>query len=120
MGGGFKILVSILWQISTKNIKDKIILMEEPDRGMHPGYIGELIKILIKFSKDKNVQFFITTHNTDFIEAFFNKKYKNYLKKNFSVLRMEIDNEGYLTPQYLNYDRALENKDDLQLDLRGI
>ena len=124
MGGGFKTLIGILWRISGEEIENKILLMEEPGRGMHPGYIKELIEIIVKFSKEKNVQFFITTHNTDFIDLFLdedrNEKHKQFLKDNFSILRMGRAKDDFVIPDYMDYKEAKESKDELQLDLRGI
>jgi len=123
LGDGFKAIVGLLWYLSSKNIKNKIVLLDEPETHMHPGYIQELLKILIKFSDELNIQFFISTHSGDLIDSLFNENFspeeQKYLEKELTVLRMEkIDN--YSIPEYLNYSDAEYTKNTLLLDLRGI
>ena len=113
MGGGFKTIIGILWKLSDPSSTNKIILMEYPDRGMHPGYINQLIKTITRFSQEKNLQFFITTHNTDFINNFFDSEVdadmKNYIEKNLSLIRMSIKKK-HLIPEHLPYKEAVESK----------
>ncbi|MCK4730314.1 MAG: AAA family ATPase [Candidatus Aenigmarchaeota archaeon] len=122
MGDGFKQLVGILWCLS--DVKDKVVLIEEPETNMHPGYIGQLMKFILELSEKMNIQFFITTHNIDSIESFFNeeilsKKEKKYLEKEFSILRLEkIKNHIILNE--MSYKKAKEDRKDLLMDLRGI
>ena len=123
MGGGFQAMIGILWGLSSPNSTNKIILMEEPDRGMHPGFISQLMKMIIQFSRERKMQFFITTHNTDFIDMFFDKDMdagmKKYLEKNLSIFRMSIKKK-HVIPEYLPYKEAVEYRDKLFSDLRGI
>jgi AAA15 family ATPase/GTPase len=122
MGDGFKALVGLLWRISPKEIEDRVILIEEPETHMHPGYISELLKFIIKFSKDKNLQFFMTTHSIDFIEAFFDEELpqveKEYLTEELLVLGME-KSKNHILPRLYNYTDAKLDREDLLIDLRG-
>ena len=52
MGDGFKAIVGLLWHLLSEKTKNKIVLIEEPENHMHPGYIRELVSYMIKFSKD--------------------------------------------------------------------
>jgi len=122
LGDGFKAIVYLLWSLSSTNLKNKIVLLDEPETHMHPGYIKELIKILIKFSDELNIQFFITTHSGDFIDALFNENFspeeQKYLEKELLILRMEkIDNQNL--SEFLDYNEAKYTKDELLFDLRG-
>ncbi|MCK4795913.1 MAG: AAA family ATPase [Spirochaetes bacterium] len=124
MGDGFKVIVGLLWHLSSKNIKRKIILIEEPEKYTHPGYVKELVKYLIKFSRDENIQFFITSHSIDFIEFFLDEDIitsddRKYLKKELRILRLE-KLENNILPESLDYNGAKSNKEDLLLDLRGV
>ena len=123
LGDGFKALVGLLWYISSKDVSDKILLLDEPEVHMHPGYIQDLIKIIIKFSKQFNIQFFIVTHNGDFIDLIFDEtlstEEREYMEKEASLLRMQ-KTKNYTTSEYLDYKEAKHTKEELLLDLRGI
>ena len=125
MGDGFKVLIYIISMILTykdKKIKP-VILVEEPEIHMHPGYINEFIKYLIDFSNNNNMQFFITTHSEDLINSFLREdlddESKNKLKKEFQIIRLtNINNENLV--ETIDYDGAFDSINTLYLDLRGI
>jgi len=125
MGDGFKAIVALLWHLSSEKISDKIVLLEEPENHMHPGYLKQLVKIIIKFSEELNIQFFMTSHNADFIESFFNKnlsqKEKRYLNKELLTLRMgKIEKGDYATLKTYDYKEAKETLNEFFIDLRGV
>ena len=124
MGDGLKALVGLLWYLSPElgEHKHKIILLEEPETHMHPGYVRELTKLLVRLAKDLDLQFFITTHSIDFIESFFDDRMseeKEFLRKELLIMRMEKDTGGYIIPDILDYEESIFNMKKLQLDLRG-
>ena len=123
LGDGFRALVGLLWFVISKKTKDNIILLDEPDAHMHPGYINELVKIIIDFSKNLNTQFFIATHNSDLIDAFLTNSFPNdeteFVKKELTFLIMEKAKD-FTVSEFLNYDEAQRTKNELFLDLRGI
>jgi AAA15 family ATPase/GTPase len=124
LGDGFKSLIGLLWQFSSDKIEDTIILFDEPETHMHPGYIRELIKFIIYFSKKMNIQFFITTHSSDVLDIFLcedmKEDEKDYIKKELSILKMDKIKDSITLAEELDYDDAKENKEELLLDLRGI
>lgn len=119
MGDGFRSIVSLLWELMDDDIENKIVLIEEPETHMHPGYIREVVYFLINLAREENVQLFITTHDSDFIDDFFTENLtdeeESYLEDEFSLLRMEED-----SAVVEDYETARENLKDLHLDLRGI
>ncbi len=119
MGDGFKTIVGILWHLMEGEYEEDIVLIEEPENNMHPGYTRELVYFLTDISRKHDTQFFITTHNRDFIEGFFGENLteneKNYLEKEFLVLN--LSKHGFNT---YNYDESKSQMDDLLMDLRGI
>ncbi len=122
MGDGFKSIVGFFWHLSSKNIRGKVVLIEEPENRMHPAYIQQLIQFIIKFSKEKNVQFFITTHSIDIIDLLFEENLsmeeKKYLEKELLILRME-KTKNYITSEAFDYGTAKSKKENLLIDLRG-
>lgn len=117
MGDGFKSVVGLLWELKRHEGDSSVILLEEPENHMHPGYIQELVDFLIEISINTDLQLFISTHNIDFISEFFNRTddYSEYLKGNSQII--QIRNEFATV---LPYDAAEENINELHLDLRGI
>ncbi|MBN2095087.1 MAG: AAA family ATPase [Candidatus Aenigmarchaeota archaeon] len=124
MGDGFRQLVAILWKLNSKETKNKVVLVDEIESHMHPGYVAELTKIIVTLSKNMGLQFFITTHSLDVIDSFleleaFSDEEKVYLQKEFLILRMErIGNCVVLDTK--DYDKARSVRKDILSDLRGI
>jgi len=48
----------------------KVILLEEPENGIHPRRIIEIYRLIWKLAEEKDVQFFITTHSPILLEQF--------------------------------------------------
>lgn len=125
MGDGFKdfiYIISRLLQCTKSKIKP-VILIEEPEMHMHPGYIIEFVRYLINFSINNDLQFFITTQSEDLINSFLSeeidKKLQNALKKELKIIRL-TNADGANIIDTINYEDALENINTLYLDLRGI
>lgn len=118
MGDGFKAMVGLLWELMDDEITDQIVLIEEPENHMHPGYVRQLVHFLIDLAMDEGVQLFVTTHDNDFINGFFEEmpdEKRDYLEDEFSLVKM--DDLGATT---LGYEDAEHHLKDLHLDLRGI
>jgi AAA15 family ATPase/GTPase len=118
MGDGFKAIVGLLWELIDQEIENEIVLIEEPENHMHPGYVAELVHFLIDLARDEDIQFFITTHDHDFIKDFFMdmpEKKLEYLEDEFSLVKM--DDFG---ADVMEYEEAEHHLKDLHLDLRGI
>lgn len=119
MGDGFKTIVGILWHLMEGEYEEDIVLIEEPENHMHPGYTRELVYFLTDISRKHDTQFFITTHNRDFIEGFFGQNLTedeiDYLEKEFLILNLSKHGfNGY------DYGESKSQMDDLLMDLRGI
>ncbi len=117
-GDGFKALLNIL-NLFVKS-KRGILLLEEPENHMHPGYINLLVKYLIEYYKKFDVQIFITTHSIDLIEAliaYLDKK-KN-IQKDFQIVHMS-KRENTMEAEVMDYSKAKNTHKELQWDLRGI
>lgn len=119
MGEGFKALIGLFVQIP-KEVK--IVLIEEPENHMHPAYTEEIIRQIIDFSIINRVQFFITTHNSDILDLVstdtLEPKYQEYLSNELNLIRLDsFDNE--IVVQELDKKEALEELEDLKIDLRG-
>ncbi len=121
MGDGFKKIAEIVYYIYAQD-GVKIISIEEPENHLHPGYINEIVKLFIELAKD-GIQIFVTTHSHDFIDTLLNGSYNEkdtaFLKKELQFVRLDKADDTII-PLFLDYEGALNNITDLELDLRGI
>lgn len=119
MGEGFKTIVGVLWELMGEDQSWDVVLLEEPETHLHPGYVRELIYFLIQISREDDMQLFITTHNNDFLNDFFSENLtdheEKFLEAEFQLLQLE---EG--TVDVMTYEDAESHLKELKLDLRGL
>lgn len=60
-GTGLKHFIDILVKITISEAK--IVLLDEPESGLHPDLQRRFFKYISQLAKDKNIQFFISTHS---------------------------------------------------------
>ncbi|MFD2571432.1 AAA family ATPase [Spirosoma soli] len=48
----------------------KLLLLEEPEKGIHPRRIWEIMKFIFQLAEEKDVQVIMTTHNEHVVNAF--------------------------------------------------
>ena len=123
LGDGFKCIIALLWLLSSRD-KDSVVLFDEPEEHMHPGYIMELVGFLVKFSRELNIQFFMTTHSSDLLDIFLSNDLKKedveYISKELRVLKLNKIKNSITLAECLDYKQCLETREDLLLDLRGV
>jgi predicted ATPase len=66
---GLKYFICILAILHQPN-PPKVILLEEPENGIHPRRIIEIYRLITKLAEEKDVQFFITTHSPILLNLF--------------------------------------------------
>ena len=123
LGDGFKCIIALLWLLSSRD-KDSVVLFDEPEEHMHPGYITELVEFFVKFSRELNIQFFMTTHSSDLLDIFLSNDLKKedveYISKELRVLKLNKIKNSITLAECLDYKQCLETRKDLLLDLRGV
>lgn len=48
----------------------KLLLLEEPEKGIHPRKIRETMRLIFELAEEKNIQVILTTHSTDVVDTF--------------------------------------------------
>jgi predicted ATPase len=61
--------LSLLCIINQPN-PPKLLLLEEPEKGIHPRRIWEVMKFIFQLAEEKDVQIIMTTHNEHVVNAF--------------------------------------------------
>jgi len=119
MGDGFKSMVGVLWEL-VEDDESEIVMIEEPENHMHPGYVQEMFDFLVTMAREDDIQLFITTHSIDFINYMFDEnlpeEHRDFLEDELSVIRMESPELAAV----FDYEEAQKNSEELHLDLRGI
>jgi len=86
---GEKTLVSKVLSLFFNQIKNQIILIDEPELSLHPRWQSKILKIYEKFALENNCQIIIATHSPHIIASAKNE-YLRFLKKekngNISVI----------------------------------
>jgi len=63
LSSGEKTLISEILFLYLKNIKDKVILIDEPELSLHPTWQGKILKLYESYAKNNNCQIIIATHS---------------------------------------------------------
>ncbi|MDP3607970.1 MAG: AAA family ATPase [Methylophilus sp.] len=64
---GEKELLTYLFAIFALNVRDALIIVDEPELHLHPKWQKTLLQLFIKLSKSTNNQFLFATHSATFI-----------------------------------------------------
>jgi predicted ATP-binding protein involved in virulence len=78
---GEKTLLSKVLYLYLEDIKDKVILIDEPELSLHPSWQNKVLKIYENFAKQNNCQIIIATHSPHIIGSAKNE-YLRILRKN--------------------------------------
>jgi AAA15 family ATPase/GTPase len=117
MGDGFCALLKLT--LMNDLIDDGIILLEEPEISLHPGFLSILCEAILANSKES--QFFITTHSIDFITNILKIAEWNNQLDDVQIIRMhtrlEIQDPDI---EILTGKEAKEQIEEIGIDLRGI
>ena len=118
-GEGSKKLFRILVQIVLQ--KDKKLLIDEIDAGVHYSHFKEFWKIILKVAKEQNVQIFATTHNIECIKYFQEILEEEELEayqdcsRTITLKQLQNDTIKAYIRKYNEFEFELEN----EFDIRG-
>lgn len=117
MGDGFSSLLKLTFMNSLAD--EGVIILEEPEVSLHPGFIYILCEAILNNSKGS--QFFISTHSMDFIRALLKVVKWGGCIEDIQIIRMhtrlEIQSPDI---EILNGDEAINEIEEIGRDLRGI
>ena len=115
MGDGFIALLKL--SFITPLIKNGVILFEEPEIEMHPGYLDILAEEIILNAE--NSQFFITTHSLELLDYILEKATEKNILDSVNVIRLHREVDGHIRPEIMNGRKAQEEREVIKSDLRG-
>ncbi|MEA1906896.1 MAG: ATP-binding protein [Euryarchaeota archaeon] len=115
MGDGFKTLLKLSFMAPL--IKNGIVLFEEPESSMHPGYLDILAREIISSSEYSQV--FMSTHSLELIEYLLEKAEKSDKIESVKILILRRLSDGYIEREICSGKEAAEEMEMIKTDLRG-
>lgn len=116
-GEGFLSLMNIIRNL--RKAKDGIILIEELENHLHPGYLDLIIDTVFTLANELNIQVFITTHSYDLIETALDSAGNLELEDDIKILNLRKDDQKSSLREF-DFREASRYLNELSLDLRGI
>lgn len=107
----------LLIALALANAKDKVLLIDEFEAGIHHSVQQKLWELIFHYTKKWNIQAFITTHSQDTIRSFFYEGSKLENKEDTLFIRLQFDRTNELEAIQYNMDR-LANALDLNIEIR--
>ena len=80
----------------------KLLLLEEPEKGIHPRRISEIMDFIFELAELKNIQVILSTHSTQVVDEFkempenifvFDKPDDARIIRNLQTDILDVDNE---------------------------
>ncbi len=96
----------------------ELLLMEEPESHMHPGYLRALARLMVEAAKAGR-QLFVSTHSLELIEHLLEEVEVAGLVDVLRVIRMYWSDD-LLEAELLSYHEVRERVEELGEDLRGM
>ena len=86
----FLALLSIIHQPNPT----KLLLLEEPEKGIHPRRIHEVMEYIFRLAEEKGIQIILTTHNTQLVDEFEDSPQSVFI---FEMINGETEIKNLLT-----------------------
>ena len=115
MGAGFKSLLKLSFMAPFA--KDGVVIFEEPEISLHPGYFDILAREIV--SNSKNSQFFISTHSLELVKYIIKNAKKVDELESVNIIKLRRLSDGYIDREILSGVDAKEEMESIETDLRG-
>ncbi len=99
--------------------REAIVLIEEPETSLHPGYIAIYSRICLSSIKNFNQQIFISTHSLELLEYLLMEAEDHNMLSEIKVFRLEREGSKNYVREYDGYE-ALKELEEIKEDLRGV
>ncbi|HDH07119.1 MAG TPA: DUF2813 domain-containing protein [Thermoproteales archaeon] len=116
-GEGFQALLELLPPVL---LGAKVIIIEEPEVHLHPGFMEKYSLEMLKMVKDYNVQFIVSTHSLEFLRDLLMNARQMGVINDIKFVRMYRHySTGELDYEILSGEESYEELESLGGDLRG-
>ncbi|WP_321429643.1 AAA family ATPase [uncultured Methanolobus sp.] len=115
MGDGFNSL--LINSFITTLIEKGVVLFEEPENSMHPGYLGVFAKEILDNSK--NHQIFLSTHSMELIKYILTSAEMSNVLDSINIVKLSRFSNGFIEREIISGTCAKEEIEEINTDLRG-
>lgn len=91
---GEKEILSKVFFLFISDIKDSIILIDEPEISLHPSWQNRIVKIYKAFAKQNNNQIILATHSPQIIASTPNESLRVLVKENGKIIASSLNAYG--------------------------
>ena len=95
LSGGEKEIITKVFPLFISQIKDSVILIDEPESSLHPNWQNEIIGLYKIIAEKNNNQIIIATHSPHIVSAIENKYIKILIKENDEVKVIDTLTKSY-------------------------
>ncbi len=95
LSGGEKEIITKIFPLYISNIKDSVILIDEPESSLHPNWQNEIMTLYQEVAKQYNNQIIITTHSPHIVSATPNKYLKILVKEDGLINVIDSSTKSY-------------------------
>lgn len=120
VGYGYSFVLPIIYQIITAP-SNTLLIIENPEAHLYPGAQSRLIEVMVKYAKEKNLQFIIETHSDHVINGLrISVKKKRINRQDVAILffdRISDDeHQPRIEPIKIDQNGTLSNEPDDFMD----
>lgn len=115
-GTGFFTLLKLLDVM--QDAAGGVLLVEEPENHLHPGYLSVFVEQLMSFAQRLDVQVFMTTHSYDLIEELAHYPENDMESAMIQISRI-VNRKGIHELYNYTPEKAFNEMVTLKMDLRG-
>jgi len=99
--------------------KNGVLLIEEPENHLHPGYLRVLLDTIFGYSKALDVQIFMSTHSCDLLQDALDVATRKNIEKDVQVTKLIKEGDAVRGVDY-SVKQAKNVTKNLNFDLRGL
>ena len=118
LSSGEKELITKAFSLYLTDVKDSVILIDEPETSLHPNWQNKIVKVYEDFAKENNNQIFIATHSPHIIASAKKESLRLLVKKGDKIeVVSDFDGSyGYEVDRVLRDIMDIESLRNFEID----
>lgn len=94
LSDGEKQILAKVFYLYISRLKGQVILMDEPDRSLHPSWQSYLLPVLRRYAAENDCQFILATHSPQIISSAYGEEVRLLRRDDEGKVRAESCEEG--------------------------
>jgi AAA15 family ATPase/GTPase len=113
-GDGIKKVIAIAGAVSI--INNGVLLIDEYETSIHTNAMKTVFRFITDICKEKNLQFFLTTHSIEAVDKFLDCE--DSFLNNIRIITLKKNSKNMTVARVLNGKEAKENRELYEMELR--